>query len=97
MKKVALITGATRGIGRSIAEQLGRAGYIVIVNGTKEALIDEVVQKIERAGGESLGYCANVADPEAVTAMVDTVITRYGRIDILIPNAGHVRIKNVSE
>lgn len=91
MSKVALITGATRGIGRSIAEQLGRSGYTVIVNGTKQALIDEVVHKIHLAGGEALGYPADVADPDAVTAMVDTVIAQYGRIDVLIPNAGHLQ------
>lgn len=53
MDKVAVITGATRGIGRSIALKLGQSGYQVIVNGTKQALIDEVVQEIHRTGGEA--------------------------------------------
>ncbi|WP_313637626.1 SDR family NAD(P)-dependent oxidoreductase [Paenibacillus sp.] len=91
MNKVALITGATRGIGRSIAVQLGKSGYIVIVNGTKQALIDEVVCEIRHEGGEALGYSANVADPVAVTAMVDEVIARYGRIEVLIANAGNLQ------
>ncbi|OAB44715.1 SDR family NAD(P)-dependent oxidoreductase [Paenibacillus glacialis] len=90
MKKIALITGATRGIGRSIALHLGQSGYQVIVNGTQQALIDEVVQEIHRTGGEAIGYCANVADPVAVAAMVDTVIAKYGCVDILIHNAGNV-------
>ncbi|WP_438492642.1 SDR family NAD(P)-dependent oxidoreductase [Paenibacillus sp. IHBB 3054] len=90
MNKVAVITGATRGIGRSIALQLGQSGYQVIVNGTKQALIDEVVQEIHRTGGEALGICANVADPLEVTAMVDAVIAEYGRLNVLIHNAGNL-------
>jgi 3-oxoacyl-[acyl-carrier protein] reductase len=90
MKKVAMITGATRGIGRSIAMYLGQSDYRVIVNGTKQALIDEVVREIHQAGGEAIGYCANVADPVAVTAMVEVVIAQYGRIDVLIHNAGNL-------
>jgi 3-oxoacyl-[acyl-carrier protein] reductase len=91
MNKVALITGATRGIGRCIALQLGKSGYIVVVNGTQRVLIDEVVREIRQAGGEALGYSANVADPVAVSAMVDEVIAQYGRIEVLIANAGNLQ------
>ncbi|MEC0094081.1 SDR family NAD(P)-dependent oxidoreductase [Paenibacillus macquariensis] len=90
MKKVALITGATRGIGRSIALHLGQSGYQVVVNGTKPALINEVVEEIHHTGGEAIGYCANVADPVAVTSMVDDVIAKYGHTDVLIHNAGNL-------
>lgn len=88
MNKVAVITGATRGIGRSIALLLGLSGYQVVVNGTKQALIDEVVQEIQLTGGEAYGYCANVGNPVEVTAMIEAVITKYGRVHILIHNAG---------
>ncbi|WP_391206410.1 SDR family NAD(P)-dependent oxidoreductase [Psychrobacillus sp. L4] len=91
MKKVAIITGSTRGIGRSIALHLAKTNYQIVVNGTKQTLIDEVVQKIQQAGGEAMGYLANVADPTAVTAMIDAVMARYGRIDVLIPNAGNLQ------
>lgn len=90
MKKVAMITGATRGIGRSIAMQLGQSHYKVIVNGTKPELIDEVVLEIHQSGGEAIGYLANVADPVAVTRMVNAAIAQYGRIDVLIHCAGNL-------
>ncbi|OAB40446.1 SDR family NAD(P)-dependent oxidoreductase [Paenibacillus antarcticus] len=90
MKKIALITGATRGIGRSMAILLGQTGYQVVVNGTKPSLINEVVEEIHRTGGDAIGYCANVADPVAVTAMVDAVISMYARVDVLIHNAGNL-------
>ncbi|SDE59189.1 3-oxoacyl-[acyl-carrier protein] reductase [Fontibacillus panacisegetis] len=96
MKKVALITGASRGIGRSIAVHLGQSGYQVVVNGTKQALINEVVDEILQAGGTAFGYCANVADPAAVTAMVDTVAAKNGCIDVLIHNAGNLHDQTCS-
>lgn len=91
MKKVVLITGATRGIGRSMAMHLGKAGYRVVVNGTKEMLIDEVVKDIRQAGGEAFGYRADVADPDAVAGLVHASVAEYGRIDALIHNAGNLR------
>lgn len=90
MKKAAIITGATRGIGRSITAYLGQSDYLVVVNGTNQMLINQVVQEIHEAGGEAVGYCADIANPALVTAMVDAVIAEYGRIDVLIHNAGNV-------
>ncbi|MFJ8065896.1 SDR family NAD(P)-dependent oxidoreductase [Psychrobacillus sp. NPDC096426] len=90
MKKVAIITGSTRGIGRSIAIHLGQSDFQVVVNGTKQELVDEVVRDIDRTGGEAIGYVANIADPIAVTKMIDAVIAQFGRIDVLIHNAGNL-------
>ncbi|GGA34668.1 SDR family NAD(P)-dependent oxidoreductase [Psychrobacillus lasiicapitis] len=90
MKKVAIITGSTRGIGRSIALHLGQLDYQVVVNGTKQDLVDEVLQDIERTGGVAMGFVANMAVPIAVTKMVDAVMTKFGRIDVLIHNAGNL-------
>lgn len=100
MNKVVVITGATRGIGRSIAIQLGQAGYQVIVNGMNQMLIDEVVREIQRTGGEANGYAANVAEPSEVIAMVDVIIAKYGCIDVLIHNAGNLhdhKMMNMSD
>ncbi|MBO7744365.1 SDR family oxidoreductase [Paenibacillus sp. MWE-103] len=89
--KTALITGASRGIGRSIAMELGRSGYRVAVNGLHEERINTVVEAIRHEGGAAEGYCANVADPSAVTAMVEAVKARYGAMDAFIHCAGHVQ------
>lgn len=88
--KTALITGASRGIGRSMAIELGRSGYRVAVNGMHKQRVDSVVEEIRQAGGTAEGYCANVADPSAVTAMVEGIAARYGSIDVLIHNAGNL-------
>lgn len=91
MNKVAIITGSTRGIGRSIAVFLAQTGYRIIVNGTNQKLINEVVQEIRDTGGEALGCCADIADPGKVTTLVDTAMAGYGQIDVLIHNAGNLR------
>lgn len=90
MKKVALVTGSTRGIGRSIVKHLGCSNYRVIVNGTNQILIDEVVEEIQALGGEAVGYRADIADSEAVTALIEFVIDTFGQIDVLIHNAGNL-------
>lgn len=76
------------GIGRSIAIELGRCGYKVAVNGLHAGSIKQVVEDIRRAGGSAEGFCANVADPAAVTAMMDEVSSKMGALDIVIHNAG---------
>ncbi len=90
MKKVVLITGSTRGIGKSIAKHLSRSDYCVVVNGTNQMLIDEVVADIHAIGGKAAGYCANIADASEVSALVAFTIETFGQIDVLIHNAGNL-------
>lgn len=87
--KIALVTGAGRGIGRCIAITLAECGATVIVNynGSKDRAM-EVVSEIEKDGGKAEAIQCNIADFEASKAMIDDVIARYGRIDILVNNAG---------
>jgi len=86
--KVAIVTGASRGLGAQIAQQMAATGAIVCVNyfKSKEAA-EKVVADIEAAGGQAFAYQADVTEIEQVKAMADEVIARYGRIDILINNA----------
>lgn len=87
--KVAVVTGASRGIGREIALELARNGANVTVNyAGREASAKEVVEEINRMGRESLLIQANVADNEAVTNMMKQTIEKFGKIDILVNNAG---------
>jgi 3-oxoacyl-[acyl-carrier protein] reductase len=86
--KVALITGAAKNIGRSIALELAAAGAAVAVN--TRASVDEgerVVQEIRDSGGEAGLYVADIGDPAAAKAMVADVLARFGRVDFLVLNA----------
>lgn len=87
--KIALVTGAGRGIGREIAISLAAEGAAVIVNynGSKERA-EAVVEEIHAKGGQAEAFQCNVADNEACEAMIKAVIEKYGRIDILVNNAG---------
>ncbi|MHB0876312.1 MAG: SDR family NAD(P)-dependent oxidoreductase [Anaerolineae bacterium] len=87
--KVALVTGASRGIGRGIAERLGREGALVAVNyrGGKEQA-ESVAAAITAAGGTARAWQADVSRKPEVEAMVDDVVRTWGRIDILVNNAG---------
>lgn len=87
--KVALVTGAGRGIGRQIALTLAEYGADVIVNynGSREKA-EEVVRKIEGMGQKSVAIQCSIADFEACGKMVDAVLAEFGHIDILVNNAG---------
>lgn len=87
--KVALVTGASRGIGRAVALMLAEEGAAVAVNyAGNEKKAEEVVNIIKENGGEAASYQCNVASADEVTAMVKMVIEKFGRLDILVNNAG---------
>ena len=87
--KIAVVTGAGRGIGRGIALALAREGAMVVVNynGSKERA-EEVVRTIEEAGGKAAAIQCNISDFEAAKEFFANVVKEYGRIDILVNNAG---------
>jgi 3-oxoacyl-[acyl-carrier protein] reductase len=90
--QIALVTGASRGIGRAIAEALAAVGAKVVVNYASSAdAAAEVVQGIEAAGGHAWAYRADVANELEVEAMVKAVLEREGRLDVLVNNAGITR------
>ena len=90
--KVALVTGAARGIGKAIAKALSAEGAVVIVNYNGSAQrAAETVKEIEEAGGKALAIRCNVADFTACKDMIDGIIKEQGRLDILVNNAGITR------
>ncbi|MCH5265168.1 MAG: 3-oxoacyl-[acyl-carrier-protein] reductase [Lachnospiraceae bacterium] len=91
-EKVAVVTGASRGIGRGIALALAREGAMVVVNynGSKERA-DEVVAEIEKNGGKAAAIQCNVSDFAQASEFFAGVVKEYGRIDILVNNAGITR------
>ncbi|HDC7688196.1 TPA: 3-oxoacyl-[acyl-carrier-protein] reductase [Staphylococcus aureus] len=92
MTKSALVTGASRGIGRSIALQLAEEGFNVAVNyaGSKEKA-EAVVEEIKAKGVDSFAIQANVADADEVKAMIKEVVSQFGSLDVLVNNAGITR------
>jgi 3-oxoacyl-[acyl-carrier protein] reductase len=86
--KVALVTGASRNIGRATALSLAAGGAAIAVNArTSREDAEKVVQEIRAAGGQAEVFMADIADAGAVKAMVDGIIKRFGRVDILVLNA----------
>ena len=96
--KTALVTGGSRGIGAGIAKRLAADGARVVITYTKGAeAAAAVVAEIERAGGEAFAVQADAADAEAVTAAVEKTVATYGRLDVLVNNAGTAIPKPFSE
>jgi NAD(P)-dependent dehydrogenase (short-subunit alcohol dehydrogenase family) len=85
--KVAIVTGATTGIGQATAVRLASEGAIVAVNRKPDLSADETLQKIKEAGGEAFAIAADMRDPAQVTAMVKETAKRGGRLDYVVSNA----------
>ncbi|MED3880340.1 3-oxoacyl-[acyl-carrier-protein] reductase [Priestia megaterium] len=90
--KVAIVTGASRGIGRAVATELGKLGAKVVVNYSgSEAKALEVVDEIKGLGTDAIAVQANVAESDSVQAMIKEAISTFGSVDILVNNAGITR------
>jgi NAD(P)-dependent dehydrogenase (short-subunit alcohol dehydrogenase family) len=85
--KVAIITGASRGIGFAIAETFASAGAKVVLSSRKQDTLDEVAQKIQANGGDAFPLAAHTGDTDSVKALVDASIEKFSGIDILVNNA----------
>jgi len=88
--KAAVITGATRGIGRAIAERMAKAGIKLVVNGTTAEGVAETLDALRRLGAEAAGVVGRVEEMATGRQMVQTALDHFGRIDYLINNAGIV-------
>src|SRR5260221_2101670 len=87
--KVAIVTGASRGIGAAIVERLAGDGFTVVINYSGEAAPAEALaRKIEGKGGRALTAKADVGDPKAVRQMFEAAAAAFGGVDVLVNNAG---------
>jgi gluconate 5-dehydrogenase len=95
--KVALVTGASRGLGRAMADLLAQAGAHVVLNGRDSGTLEDVAAQIKGTGGAAEAMTFDVADEAAQTAAVNHIIKQHGRLDIVIANAGIQHRKPITE
>src|SRR5258707_15210870 len=96
--KVAIVTGASRGIGAAVAERLAADGFTVVINysgDTKSA--EALARKIEAKGGRALTARADVSDPKAVRGMFDAAEAAFGGVDVLVNNAGIMKLAKIAD
>jgi len=96
--KVALVTGASRGIGMAIAERLARDGFRLIINYSENATPAEaLVRKLEEAGGHAIAVKADISDSSAVRQMFEAAEAAFGGVDVLVNNAGIMALASIAE
>lgn len=92
--KVAIITGATSGMGRDTAYVFAEEGAKVVITGRDEARAKEVIETIKKSGGEASYVIADLSDRQSLDQIVDETLEKYGTVDILFNNAGLLSIKS---
>lgn len=95
--KVAIVTGSARGIGKAIALSLAKERMNVVVNSRTQEEIDECVNILNSEGNKSIGVLADISKEEGVEKMVKTTLDNFGRIDVLVNNAGIATVKPLVE
>jgi 3-oxoacyl-[acyl-carrier protein] reductase len=98
MRKTAIVTGASRGIGRTIALRLAADGFGVVVNfAGNRAKAEEVVNEITSAGGRALAIQADIANPEDVKQLFEKTLKAFGQIDVVVNNAGIMSLAPIAK
>jgi len=87
-EKVAVITGGSRGIGKAIASIFIREGARVVISGTNEERLLQTVEELRAAGGQAAAVAGDISDPETCAKLVSCAVETFGRVDVLVNNAG---------
>ena len=96
--KCAIVTGSSKGIGATIVERLARDGLATVVNYASGAeAADALVAKVKAAGGQAIAIRADISDPAAITMLFDQAAQAFGGVDVLVNNAGIMKLKPVAE
>ncbi|MFZ1036077.1 MAG: SDR family NAD(P)-dependent oxidoreductase, partial [Smithella sp.] len=95
--EVAIVTGGSKGLGRAMALGLAECGAKVVVASRTVSLIEETANEIIKKGGQAIAVPVDVKNPQSIEQMVDQVMEQYGRVDILINNAGIAPMKKTME